>query len=106
MTDSHQPGLDDLASGLAEELGEANATTTGDVTSYERGGAAFARVSPTVLDVRLPDDIAEAALRTPDTSSLPGEAGWIRFKPGADEPHVADRAHAWFVTAWRHATPD
>jgi hypothetical protein len=103
MTAPQNPALDDLASGLAEELGDVSTTPDDDATSYTRAEVTFARVSPRVLEVRLPDDIAEAALRTPDTKSLPDQSGWIRFAPDADERHVVDRAEAWFVTAWRHA---
>ena len=53
--------------------------------------------------MRLPADIAEAAVRTSDTSMVPGETGWIRFAPQGRERHVTDRASAWFQTAWRHA---
>jgi hypothetical protein len=34
---------------------------------------------------------------------MAGERGWIRFTPSSDERHVADRAEAWFRTAWRRA---
>jgi hypothetical protein len=55
--------------------------------------------------VRLPPDIAEAALRTPDTSALPEGPDWVRFTPASQERHDVDRAAAWFQTAWRHAGP-
>jgi len=57
------------------------------------------------MQVRLPTDIAEAALRTPDTMLDPDDRGWLRFTPRDVERHVIDRATAWFQTAWRHA-PD
>lgn len=103
MTSLQDPALDALADGLAEELGEVSTSVDGEVTSYARGDVVFARASSRVFDVRLPEDIAEAALRTPDTDRLPNEPGWIRFAPSSDEPHVVDRAEAWFVTGWRHA---
>lgn len=103
MTSPQDPALDALTDGLAEELVEVSTSVAGDVTSYARGGIAFARVSASVLEVRLPDDIADAALRTLDTSRLPGKGGWIRFVPATDDRHVVDRAAAWFVTGWRHA---
>lgn len=81
------------------------------VVSYRRGDIVFARVSADTLEVRLPSDIADAAVRTPDTLSLPaapgspppGGPGWVRFSPRGHERHVLDRASAWFRTAWRHA---
>jgi hypothetical protein len=53
--------------------------------------------------VRLPTEIAAAALRTPDTAPDPDDRGWVRFSPTTAEGHVTDRAAAWFRTAWRHA---
>jgi hypothetical protein len=73
---------------------------------YRRGDIEIARADATSLDVRLPDDIAEAATRTSDTVAIDGRPGWIRFTPRSDERHVADRAEAWFRTAWRHAGDD
>ena len=70
---------------------------------YRRGRTEIARAGGQALEVRLPPDIADAAARTPDTVMIEGEPGWIRFTPRSDEPHVADRAEAWFRTAWRHA---
>jgi hypothetical protein len=102
MTNDGAPDLAGLCSGLADELDEVTSTADGDVTSYQRGGAVFARVSGTSLDTRLPEDIGAAALRTRDTAPA-GERGWIRFTPGDDERHVIDRATAWFQTAWRYA---
>jgi len=95
--------LDALTDGLAEELEGVTTSVADDVTSYARGGAVFARASASLLEVRLPEEIADAALRTPDTSRVPGERDWIRFTPAIDERHVVDRAEAWFLTGWRHS---
>jgi hypothetical protein len=103
MTNDGAPDLAGLCSGIADELDEVVVSSEGDGVVYARGGAVFARASGSTLRVRLPVDIAEAALRTPDTSLDPDDRGWIRFVPGADGQHVADRATAWFQTAWRHA---
>lgn len=103
MTTDSGPDLMVLAAELTAELGETTAEGEGGVVSYRRAGRVFARVSADAVDVRLPADIAEAALHTPDTVALPGEPGWLRFEPRAHERHVSDRAEAWFRTAWRHA---
>ncbi|CAN5519115.1 hypothetical protein BH24CHL9_BH24CHL9_03170 [soil metagenome] len=98
--------LDELIADVAHELEGINRTDAERAPGWQehsRGGSVFARVSRTVLEVRLPGDIAEAALRTPDTSESPGRPGWVRFAPTSDEPHFRDRAEAWFRTAWRHA---
>jgi len=103
MTPLHRPALDDLVRVLAEELGEVTTSAAGDLTSYARARSAFARVSSDALEARLPEDIADAAVRTRDTVAIAGDTGWIRFTPTTAERDVIDRAEAWFRTAWRHA---
>jgi hypothetical protein len=92
-----------LAAEIASELTELTSTGDGGVVSYRRRGAVFARASADALEVRLPLDIAEAALETPDTTAVPGQAGWVRFTPSGQGRRVTDRATAWFHTAWRHS---
>ena len=107
MTNDGAPDLAglcaDLADELTDELDEVSSSADGDVVSYARGGAVFVRVSSSSLEVRLPADIADAALRTPDTALDPDDRGWVRFTPKDSERHAVDRAAAWFQTAWRHA---
>jgi len=91
-----------LCAEVAAELGDVSIGGEGDAVTYRRGEADFVRVTTSVLEVRLPADIAEAALRTPGTSAG-SESGWIRFAPDSAERHATDRAAAWFQTAWRHA---
>lgn len=102
MTNDGAPDLAGLCAQLADESDEVSSSADGDATAYSRGGVAFARVAGSRLEVRLPGDIAEAALRTPDTARA-DERGWITFTPADAERHVTDRAEAWFYTAWRHA---
>lgn len=94
-----------LLDALAPQLGEVTRTSDGPATAYERGSTTFARSSPEGIELRLPPDIAEAALRTPDTAPHGDGGGWVRFAPRSGERHVIDRAEAWFRTAWRHAGP-
>jgi hypothetical protein len=94
-----------LAAVLAAELEDVNVSGDTGVVVYGRGTSVFARATNDALELRLPDDIAEAALRTPDTLAVPGHPGWVRFAPVDAERHVTDRATAWFQTAWRHAGP-
>jgi hypothetical protein len=103
MTTDGAPDLAGLCVELADELDEVSSSADGGVTAYARGGAVFARVSGLTMEIRLPADIADAALRTPDTVVDPDDRGWVRFTPADDERHVIDRATAWFQTAWRHA---
>ena len=88
---------------MAADLEDVDSEETDGSVSYRRGAVDFARVTGAVLEVRLPEDIAEAALRTPDTLEVPGRPGWVRFAPAGSERHDIDRASAWFQTAWRHA---
>jgi hypothetical protein len=103
MTADKMPDLAGLCADLAEELDDVTSSADGEMVTYVRGGTEFARVSGPTLAVRLPDDIADAALRTPDTALDADDRGWLRFTPAHDERHVIDRAAAWFQTAWRHA---
>jgi hypothetical protein len=102
---SDEPALDlqALAAELVSELEDVAVSDDGGVIVYQRGEAVFARATHDALELRLPEDIADAALRTPDTFAVPGQPGWVRFVPPDHERHVIDRAMAWFQTAWRHA---
>jgi len=104
MTENTVPDLAGLCADLAAELGEVTSTADGASAAYSRGGAEFARVEAATLRVRLPVDIAEAALNTPDTTLDPDDRGWLLFTPADDERHVTDRATAWFHIAWKHST--
>jgi hypothetical protein len=90
--------LEELDDVVAEPDPEAPGTTR-----YRRGARVFARTAPGRLEVRLPADITDAALRTSETSGVAGSPGWLRFAPTADRRDVRDRVAAWFRTAWRHA---
>ena len=104
MTDNESPDLAVLCADLAEELDEVTSTTDGDVASYARGGAVFARVTSARLEVRLPLDIAAVIARGQDASLDPDDRGWVRFSPTSGQRWVADQAKAWFENAWRHAS--
>jgi hypothetical protein len=97
--------LDAMCGEIAADLEDISTVAEGGPRTYKRDGQAFARVSATTFEARLPGDIAEAARRTPDTVAG-DDPGWIRFTPAGAEPHVTDRAEAWFRTAWRHAGND
>jgi hypothetical protein len=105
QSDGSGPDLMVLAAEQATELDDVTSAGDAGVVTYRRAGVIFARVSADALEVRLPPDIAEAALRTPDTSALPEGPDWVRFTPVSLERHDVDRAAAWFQTAWRHAGP-
>ena len=77
------PDLMVLAADLAAELDDVGSAGDGGVVTYRRGGTVFARVSADALEVRLPADIADAALRTPDTAALT-EGIWTGPSGGAN----------------------
>lgn len=104
MTDETAPDLAGLCAACAVELDDATGSADGSATVYAREGIEFARVEGGTLRVRLPVDIAEAALNTPDTALAPEDRGWLVFAPATAEAHVIDRAKAWFRIAWKHAT--
>jgi hypothetical protein len=103
MNDAATPDLAGLCAGLAPELDEVTSSSDGAALVYTREGIEFARVEGATLRVRLPVDIAEAALNTPDTKLDPDDRGWLIFTPADAQRHVIDRASAWFRLAWKHA---
>ncbi len=106
MNDDARPDLAGLCADLAVELDEVSSTVGGETVTYARDDLVFARVDRATLQLRLPVDIAEAALNTPDTALDAHDRGWLRFSPSDAEPHVFDRAEAWFRIAWKHALDD
>lgn len=92
---------------LDELIGEAadvDVATAGDGFEYSRAGRVFAARSASVgVELRLGDEIAEAAQRTPDTRPSSRGATWILFAPSQWDEHALDRLEAWFRVAWRLA---
>ncbi len=95
MTES----LGDILADLLDEIGEVEVSASRE---YAHDGIPFAwRPEEEVLEVRLGVDIAEAALRTPDTHVSERGDAWVRFSPPEWNEHARDRAQAWFRVAWR-----
>ena len=90
MTNDRAPDLAGLCAEVADELDEVTSTSEGGGTTYARGGAIFARVAGGKLDVRLPAEIARAALRTPDTGPDPDDRGWDQPIGEVQVTHVED----------------
>ena len=57
----------------------------------------------TVFELRLGNEITEAALRTPDTRPSTRGSAWVRFAPSDWDDMAFDRLEAWFRVAWRLA---
>jgi hypothetical protein len=73
------------------------------ITTWSRGGVAFAVLRPGAIEVRLDPAIAAAAARTPDVAPSPRGRDWVRFSPRALDGHAVDRLTAWLELAGRRA---
>lgn len=94
-----EPSLGDL---LAELLHEIPGVDLSATREYAHNGVAFAhRTGEETIDLRLGDEIGEAALRTPGTHPSSRGADWVRFSPKSWDSMAADRLRAWFRVAWR-----
>lgn len=96
-----EPTLGDVLDALLDEAGDVE--VEGD-REYARDGVVFAtRPEENVIELRLGQEIGEAALRTPDTTPSDRGLAWVRFSPAAWDEHAFDRLEAWFKVAWRMA---
>ena len=98
---------DDLAAlllAVAAELGAEPAVAEGGAVELRAGGAPVATAQASALEARVGQDIAAAALRTPDTAASRRGPEWIRFTPDELDGHTRDRARAWISVAWQRAT--
>ncbi len=98
---------------LRELLGEAAAGlpdvdaadgSGGEV--WSRAGQPFAVLGAdgTAAEFRLDPAVAAAAARTPDVLPSDRGLGWVLFRPAVLDDHGADRARAWFASAYRRHT--
>jgi hypothetical protein len=93
--------LESLLAGLAADIGAvAQAAAT---IEYSRGSIVFAAVAGNVAELRLNQEVAEAAQVTPATTASRRGPGWVRFAPPELDQLALDRARAWFLSAWRNA---
>ena len=95
-----------LRAALDEALGEMDEVEqadTGGGVEWRRGGRPFAALAGDAAEFRLDLLVANAALRTPDTSASKRGEGWVRFSPAVVDGHAVDRAKAWLASAWRRA---
>jgi hypothetical protein len=100
--------LRELLEAAAMELSGAVTAAEDDTSvTWSRAGRAFAVVG---LDgyraeFALDPAVADAASRTPDVVPSPRGPGWVAFAPAALDDHAADRATAWFGSAYRRVEP-
>jgi hypothetical protein len=84
---------------LLDEAGDVTTPTGGE---FARDGIVFAvRPAEDVFELRLGAEIAEAAMRTPDTGTSNRGPDWVRFAPPNWDDMAFDRLEAWFRVAWR-----
>jgi hypothetical protein len=100
--------LDELLHGAAADVPGVTAASSPDAgRTWSHAGRAFASVSAdgSVAEFALDPAVAAAAVRTPDAVPSGRGPGWVRFSPHDLDDHAADRALAWFASAYRRAGP-
>ena len=72
-------------------------------TAWSRGEHVFATLSAdgTTASFLLDPLVAGAAARTPDVRASARGRGWVEMSPRVVDGHAADRAGAWFLSAYR-----
>lgn len=106
MDDSPLGSLMELVAEVVARLGAVSAVeaTSGvEHVEYQRSSRSFAVVSLGALEVKLQPEVAAAAARTSHTSRSSRGPDWVRFEPPELDNFAADRAEAWFLSAWRAA---
>lgn len=96
--------LRELLATAAADLEDVTAASSleGEI-AWSRGGERFAVLGGDggAAEFRLESAVAAAAIRTPDTVPSPRGPGWVLFRPTTLDAHAADRAAAWFASAYR-----
>jgi hypothetical protein len=98
--------LREVLEAAAADLDEATAASASDgEVAWSRGPDLFAVVGAAgdAAEFGLESGVAAAATRTPDTVPSPRGPGWVLFRPASLDAHGADRASAWFLSAYRRA---
>jgi hypothetical protein len=88
---------------LAGELDGVRRREVRGLLEYDRGGVVFATREAATLSYRLRAEIAEVALRTPDTVRSTRGPEWVALIAATSDMFTVDRAAAWFESAWRLA---
>ena len=99
--------LEALLDDAAMDLPDVAASSADGGRTWSRGRRAFAAVTEdgSTAEFALDPAVAAAAVRTPDTAPSARGAGWVTFSPAALDEPAADRAVAWFGSAYRRAEP-
>ena len=88
---------------LAGELEGVRRRERGSAVEFDRAGVVFATLEIGRLSFRLRAEVAEVALRTPETARSAGGDGWVALTSVGTDQFTVDRASAWFESAWRLA---
>jgi photosystem II stability/assembly factor-like uncharacterized protein len=88
---------------LASELEGVRRREAGKTVEYGRGGVVFAIQEAGRLSFRLRAEVAEVALRTPETARSARGSEWVALTAAGSDAFTVDRAAAWFESAWRLA---
>ena len=88
---------------LAGELEDVRRRATGRTVEFDRAGVVFATREAGILSFRLRAEIAEVALRTPETAPSTRGPEWVALTAAGTYAFTVDRAAAWFESAWRLA---
>jgi len=81
-------------------------TTAEGSIAWSRGDQVFATLSADGATAAFLLDplVAGAAARTPDVRASARGRGWVEMSPRIVDGHAADRAGAWFLSAYRRLT--
>ncbi|HEX5014936.1 MAG TPA: hypothetical protein VFV72_12350 [Candidatus Limnocylindrales bacterium] len=104
MTDDATASLEEVLAAAAANLEDAvTASAPSGGAEWSIDGRVFAAVASGRAEFRLDPLVANAALRTPDTSASQRGRDWVAFAPAEVDQHAIDRATAWLASAWRRA---
>ena len=95
--------LRELLEDCAKSLPDVSAETAAGATTWSSKGRPFATLSADGSSVgfALDSAVASAAARTPDALLSSRGHGWVAFRPENLDEGAADRAAAWFASAYR-----
>ena len=96
--------LGDLLAEVAADLpGVDTMETASGSKNWSGNGVTFAalRADGVTAEFRLDPAVAAAAMGTPSVMASELGPAWVTFAPPVLDDHAADRAAAWFASAYR-----
>jgi len=95
--------LADLLDEAGSTVGRVDRRAASGGIEFLVDGRPFAALAGDTVEFRLEAVVGRAALGTPDVTPSPRGAEWVAFRPPELDRFAADRATAWFLSAWRRA---